>query len=202
MTIDEKMRALFESRICIVASCYNAAIVDRLIHKAAEAVNQAKAGPYAILEGAPLKVPEVCDGGTKGKMMGDEESGSPPARVSPIEVLCKATKLDICYVPGAYEIPQAAQMLASRGLCDAIIALGCVIRGGTAHFDAIADACTAGLNRVALDFTMPVGHGVLLLESRDQAEPRAESRGAEAAWAVMNMLKLSIEIDAKARNEG
>ena len=103
-------------------------------------------------------------------------------------------RIGTVFVPGAFEIPQAARMLASRGGCDAIIAFGCVIRGETAHFDSVAGACTEGLARVAQDFTIPVAHGVLLCENYEQALRRV-ARGAEAAEAAIRMLALVHGLD-------
>lgn len=100
-------------------------------------------------------------------------------------------------VPGAFEIPQAAHMLASRGLCDAIIAFGCVIRGETAHFDSIVTACSEGLMRVSQDFTIPVAHGILMTDNCQQAQKRIE-RGREVAEAAIRMLALVHGIDKTA----
>jgi 6,7-dimethyl-8-ribityllumazine synthase len=74
-------------------------------------------------------------------------------------------------VAGAMELPVLAQALARR--CDAVVALGVVIRGETAHFDYVCDAVTTGLTRVALDESTPVANGVLTVESRGQARDRA-----------------------------
>ena len=93
-------------------------------------------------------------------------------------------------VPGAVELPVVAQALARR--CDAVVALGVVIRGETAHFDYVCDAVTAGLTRVALDESTPVGHGVLTVESLGQARDRAgledsiEDKGWQATVAVLD----------------
>ena len=93
-------------------------------------------------------------------------------------------------VAGSVELPIVAQALARR--CDAVVALGVVIRGETAHFDYVCDAVTAGLTRVALDEETPVGHGVLTVESLGQARDRAgledsiEDKGWQATVAILD----------------
>jgi 6,7-dimethyl-8-ribityllumazine synthase len=92
-------------------------------------------------------------------------------------------------VPGSLEIPVVAQALARR--CDAVVALGAVIRGDTAHFDYVCDSVTAGLTRISLDEETPVGNGVLTCETLDQALERSglpgskEDKGYESAVAAM-----------------
>ncbi|MGW5160155.1 6,7-dimethyl-8-ribityllumazine synthase [Nonomuraea wenchangensis] len=92
-------------------------------------------------------------------------------------------------VPGSLEIPVVAQALARR--CDAVVALGAVIRGETAHFDYVCDSVTAGLTRVSLDERTPVGNGVLTCETLDQALDRSglpgskEDKGYESAVAAL-----------------
>jgi 6,7-dimethyl-8-ribityllumazine synthase len=82
------------------------------------------------------------------------------------------------WVPGAFEIPLAANALASSGRHDAVICLGCVIRGETAHFEHVAGQCAAGVMRVALDTERPVAFGVLTTENVDQALARSAEPGA------------------------
>lgn len=93
-------------------------------------------------------------------------------------------------VPGAVEIPQALARLASAAKLDAIIALGCVIRGDTAHFDAVVDLVTAGFSREA-DGRVPMAFGVLTTENLEQAVARtghgAGNKGWEAALAALEM---------------
>jgi 6,7-dimethyl-8-ribityllumazine synthase len=92
-------------------------------------------------------------------------------------------------VPGAIELPVAAQALAEAH--DAVVALGAVIRGGTPHFEYVCDSVTAGLTRVALDAGVPVGNGVLTCDTHEQALTRAggpdavEDKGAEAMVAAL-----------------
>lgn len=99
-------------------------------------------------------------------------------------------------VPGAFELPLAAKWAAEAG-ADAIIALGVVIRGSTPHFDYVCNAATDGLNRVQLDFGIPVGFGLLTVDTEKQALDRSglpgssEDKGAEAVEAAVQMARLS-----------
>lgn len=92
-------------------------------------------------------------------------------------------------VPGAVEIPLLAQALADREDVDAVLALGCVIRGATAHFDHVCNMVASGLNRVGLDASKPVVFGVLTTDTLEQAFDRAGgkagNKGAEAAVALI-----------------
>jgi 6,7-dimethyl-8-ribityllumazine synthase len=101
-------------------------------------------------------------------------------------------------VPGAWELPLAARWLARDG-CAGVIALGCVIRGDTPHFEYVAGAAATGLARVSLDTGVPVGFGVLTTEDTEQALARAGGRegnkGWEAALAVLEMADLATRLD-------
>jgi 6,7-dimethyl-8-ribityllumazine synthase len=99
-----------------------------------------------------------------------------------------------CYVPGAVEMPIAAQKLAKSGNYDAIIALGAVIRGGTPHFDYVAGECSKGLAQVSLATGVPIAFGVLTVDTIEQAIERAGTKagnkGAEAAATALEMVSL------------
>jgi 6,7-dimethyl-8-ribityllumazine synthase len=103
-------------------------------------------------------------------------------------------QLHIVRVPGAFEIPLACQAAAKRDDCDAIIALGAVIRGGTPHFDYVAGECTKGLAQVQMDCAKPIAFGVLTVDSIEQAIERsgtkAGNKGAEAAMSALEMVNL------------
>ena len=101
----------------------------------------------------------------------------------------------IVRVPGAFELPLAAKWAAEDG-ADAVIALGVVIRGGTPHFEYVCEAATSGLTRVALDTDVPIGFGLLTVDTEAQALDRAglpgssEDKGAEAVEAAVSMALL------------
>ncbi len=103
-------------------------------------------------------------------------------------------QITVIQVPGAYELPLAASKAAQSGRFDLLVALGCVIRGATPHFDYVAGECASGLSRVALDHGMPLGFGVLTTDTLDQAIERAGSKagnkGAEAALTALEMAGL------------
>lgn len=100
----------------------------------------------------------------------------------------------VAWVPGAFELPAAAQRLASSGEFDAIVCVGAVIRGDTAHFDFVAGHAMEGIGRVALATGVPVAAGVLTTETVEQAADRAGgkmgNKGAEAAMAAIEMANL------------
>ena len=102
--------------------------------------------------------------------------------------------ISLVWVPGAFELPLAADLLASAGRFDAVIALGAVIRGGTPHFDYVAGECSRGLANVGLKHGLPVIFGVLTTDTVDQALERAGSgagnKGFDTAVAAMQMIAL------------
>ncbi|KMM75789.1 MULTISPECIES: 6,7-dimethyl-8-ribityllumazine synthase [Xanthomonas] len=102
--------------------------------------------------------------------------------------------VDVIRVPGAWELPLVAARLAAAGKHAAIIALGCVIRGDTRHYEHVADGCAEGLLRVSLDFRIPVLNGVLAVEQVEDAEARAGgshgNKGEEAALSALEMVNL------------
>ena len=100
---------------------------------------------------------------------------------------------DVYWVPGALELPVAALALAERGNHDAIVCLGCVIRGETYHFELVAGQSAAGIMQVQLDTGVPVTFGVLTTEDKDQAMARSgpkNNKGADAAEAAIEMANL------------
>ena len=102
-------------------------------------------------------------------------------------------------VPGAFELPIAAQRLAESGRFDGVICLGCLIKGDTMHFEYIADAATRGISEVGLATGVPVAFGVLTTLTDEQAEVRARpgdgNKGREAALAAVEMATLLRAID-------
>lgn len=100
----------------------------------------------------------------------------------------------VAWVPGSFEIPLAAQALARSGRFDAVIALGCVIRGGTPHFEYVASEVAKGLAHTSLDTGIPVAFGVLTTDNVEQAVDRAGTKmgnkGVEAALSALEMTHL------------
>ena len=102
--------------------------------------------------------------------------------------------IDVVWAPGAWELPLVAKRLAGSGEYVAVICLGAVIRGSTAHFEHVAGQCAAGIQRVALDTGIPVAFGVLTTETIEQAIERAGTKagnkGAEAAMAALETVSV------------
>ena len=103
-------------------------------------------------------------------------------------------ELFIARVPGAFELPLVARRLAGTGRYEAIVALGCVIRGDTPHFEYVAGECARGLQQASADTGVPVAFGVLTLENIEQARGRAGAdsgnKGAEAMDSALEMAHL------------
>lgn len=102
--------------------------------------------------------------------------------------------ITVVRVPGAFEIPLAAQKLAAQGTCDALICLGAVIRGSTPHFDYVAAEVSKGIAHVSLGSGLPVAFGVLTTDTIEQAVERAGTKagnkGFEAAMTAIEMANL------------
>jgi 6,7-dimethyl-8-ribityllumazine synthase len=103
-------------------------------------------------------------------------------------------QLELVRVPGAFDLPLVVRRIAESGRADAIIAIGAVIRGETAHFDYVAGECAAGISRVSRDTGVPVAFGVLTTDTVEQAADRAGgkagNRGADAAEAAISLANL------------
>jgi len=93
-------------------------------------------------------------------------------------------------VPGALEVPLALQAMAQRDEFDALIALGCIIRGETYHFELVANESGAGVTRVSLDHAIPIANAILTVENEAQAWARAEDKGRDAAGVAIEMANL------------
>jgi len=108
-------------------------------------------------------------------------------------------EIQLIRVPGAFELPLAAQRAAKTRQYDAIVALAAVIRGATPHFDYVSGQCAAGLSRVSLDTDVPVSFGVLTCDSIEQALERAGTKagnkGADAAMTAIEMVSLLRQLD-------
>ncbi|CAH0348617.1 MAG: 6,7-dimethyl-8-ribityllumazine synthase [Aquabacterium sp.] len=93
-------------------------------------------------------------------------------------------------VPGALEVPTALQAMADSERFDALIALGCIIRGETYHFELVANESGAGVTRVSLDHHLPIANAILTVEDQAQAEARVEEKGRDAARVAVEMANL------------
>ncbi|MBK1689261.1 6,7-dimethyl-8-ribityllumazine synthase [Rubrivivax gelatinosus] len=93
-------------------------------------------------------------------------------------------------VPGALEVPVVLAALAASGGYDALVALGCIIRGETYHFELVANESGAGVTRVALDHRLPIANAILTVENEAQAWARAEDKGRDAARVAVEMANL------------
>jgi 6,7-dimethyl-8-ribityllumazine synthase len=116
------------------------------------------------------------------------------ARAALLEAGAAADNIASLSVPGAFELPQAARRLAETGRYEAVICLGCVIRGETPHFEYISAAVAHGLMQAAGETGVPMAFGVLTTDSWEQAEARAgdgrDNKGFEAAAAALEMAEL------------
>jgi len=105
---------------------------------------------------------------------------------------------DVAWVPGAFEVPKAAQRMATSGRYDGVIALAAVIRGATPHFEYVASEITKGLARLNLEVDVPISFGVITADTIDQAIERAGTKlgnkGAQAAEALIEMINLLKEL--------
>lgn len=121
-----------------------------------------------------------------------------------IDVLRKYGVMDkdisVVKVPGAFELPLAVQKIVEKNECNAVIALGAVIRGGTPHFEYVAGECVKGLGQVSLASSKPVAFGVLTVDSIEQAIERAGTKagnkGAEAAITAVEMVSLLRQLES------
>ncbi len=146
-------------------------------------VENLKIGVVTALFNRP--VTEKLQAGALGEL---EKQGLKPEQIISVEV------------PGAFEIPLAAQALLERG-CDGVVTVGAVIRGDTAHFDFVCNAAERGCTELQLKYSKPVGFGVITTENAEQAYARAGgekgNKGAEASEVVLTMIKILGEIQNK-----
>jgi len=108
-------------------------------------------------------------------------------------------QIEIIRVPGAYDLPLIVRKVASSKRCDAVVALGAVIRGATPHFDLVAGQCAAGLARAQEETGVPVAFGVLTTDTIEQAVERAGTKagnkGADAAMCALELANLLRRLD-------
>ena len=127
--------------------------------------------------------PAIGDGLLAGALRALKESGVKDERVT------------VVTVPGALESPLALQRLAQAGNCDALVALGAVVRGETYHFEIVANESAAGVASVQLESGIPIGNGILTTDTEAQAVARADAKGFEAAQAALELANLLDAID-------
>ena len=98
--------------------------------------------------------------------------------------------IDHVLVPGALEVPVALQALAERGGYHSLVALGCIIRGETYHFELVANESGASVSRIALDYGLPIANAILTTENLEQAVARQTDKGRDAARVAVEMARL------------
>ena len=162
-------------------------------------VAQTVGGSYEGRAGGPARVALVCakfNGAITERLLDGALAGLKDHGVA-------LDTVAVAWVPGAVELPVAASRLLRSGGYDAVIALGAVIRGDTAHFDFVAGECASGLQRAALDTGVPVVFGVLTTETVEQALSRSvegeQNKGYEAAVTALEMADLLRALPAPAR---
>ena len=102
--------------------------------------------------------------------------------------------IDLVQVPGALEVPVALLAMAEKMKYDALVAIGCIIRGETYHFELVANESSTGVSRVALDYQLPVANAILTTENLAQASARQTEKGRDAARVAVEMANLLKEI--------
>lgn len=105
-----------------------------------------------------------------------------------------AKHIDHVLVPGALEVPVALQAMAEKNRYDALIALGCIIRGETYHFELVANESGAGVTRVSLDYQLPIANAIITTEDLPQAIARQSDKGRDAARVAVEMANLLDDI--------
>jgi 6,7-dimethyl-8-ribityllumazine synthase len=113
-----------------------------------------------------------------------------------------AEDIDHRRVPGALEVPLALQSMAEYGDYDALVALGCIIRGETYHFELVANESGAGVSRVALDYNLPIANAILTTENLAQAVARQSDKGRDAAQVAVEMACLLNTLAQQSQQDG
>ena len=143
-------------------------------------------GQAADLDGEDLRI-----GIVQARFNADITATLVKACLAELEVLGVSPKhIRHVTVPGALEVPTALQAMAESERYDALIALGCIIRGETYHFELVANESGSGVTRVALDSELPIANAILTVENDAQAWARAEEKGRDAARVAVEMANL------------
>jgi 6,7-dimethyl-8-ribityllumazine synthase len=149
-------------------------------------MQDANKGSAAALDGKGLRI-----GIVQARFNEDITDALAKACLGELEQLGVAAEdIDRLSVPGALEVPLALQALAERKRYHALIALGCIIRGETYHFELVANESGAGVSRVALDHRIPVANAILTTENLEQALARQTDKGRDAARVAVEMARL------------
>lgn len=149
-------------------------------------MQDANKGSAAALDGKGLRI-----GIVQARFNEDITDALAKACLGELERLGVAAEdIDRLSVPGALEVPIALQALAERKRYHALIALGCIIRGETYHFELVANESGAGVSRVALDHRIPVANAILTTENLEQALARQTDKGRDAARVAVEMARL------------
>ncbi len=119
---------------------------------------------------------------------------------------CPDGQMTVVRIPGSYELPLAARKLVGTGQYDAVICLGCIIRGQTPHFEYIAAECAKGIAQVAMESGIPVTFGVITADTLEQAIERAGTKagnkGSDAALAAIELVNLYAQLQAPGGRAG
>ncbi|HMN58375.1 MAG TPA: 6,7-dimethyl-8-ribityllumazine synthase [Ottowia sp.] len=147
---------------------------------------EADKGPGATLDGSGLRIAIV-----QARFNAGVTNGLRDACLGELAALgVQSENIAHHTVPGALEVPLALRWLAHRGEYDALIALGCVIRGETYHFELVANESSAGITRVGLDLDIPIANAILTTENLPQATVRQIEKGRDAARVAVEMALL------------
>ena len=146
----------------------------------------ANKGAEAPLDGRGLRI-----GIVQARFNEDITDALAAACLAELSALGVATE-DITHlrVPGALEVPVALQALAQRGGYQALVALGCIVRGETYHFELVANESGASVSRIALDHRLPIANAILTTENLEQAVARQTDKGRDAARVAVEMARL------------
>ncbi len=153
--------------------------------------HQAAGAPEAVLDGAGLRIAVVTARWSSHvtlRLLDGVRRGLSDAGVSSDDVVES-------WVPGAFELPLAAKAWATSGRVDAVVCLGCVIRGETTHYESVAGECASGIQQAQLETGVPIAFGALTVENLDQALARSEGPGGhnvgeDGAKVVVEMATL------------
>ena len=151
---------------------------------------EADKGQHAPLDGSRLRI-----GVVQARFNEGVTNGLRDACLAELAALgVREENISLHTVPGALEVPTALQWLAQRGQVDALVALGCIIRGETYHFELVANESGAGVTRVALDSGLPVANAILTTENLAQAIVRQVEKGRDAARVAVEMALLKAQL--------